>query len=72
MPFGSMLSPQYPEKPRALELDLAARNLVFRMTRGGEPLFVVLAQARFQALAEALGVTGSVVRTSEEEKATSA
>jgi exopolyphosphatase/guanosine-5'-triphosphate,3'-diphosphate pyrophosphatase len=71
MRFGAMLSAQSPEKAGALELDMAANQLTFRMTRGGEPLFGEVAQARFQALAEALGVTGQVVRASEEEKATS-
>jgi exopolyphosphatase/guanosine-5'-triphosphate,3'-diphosphate pyrophosphatase len=61
MRFGAMLSAHAPEKTGALDYDPAAGRLVFKLHPAQEALFGEVANARFQALAEALGAKAEVI-----------
>lgn len=61
MRFGAMLSARAPERTGTLDYDRAAGRLSFRLKPDAAPLFGEVAAARFQALAEALGVEAVVI-----------
>ena len=61
MRFGAMLSAQSPEKAGTLHFDAAAKTLSLTLVPGSEALFGEVAQARFDSLADSLGVAAVVL-----------
>ena len=60
MRLGAMLWLTADEEPGTLQWKPKKRELTLRLTEHARPLFGEVAQARFDALASAMGATGSV------------